>query len=955
MGYQLITGLAGRPSRALIPKKLTAVAGHVMLEHRENRNAAHQGGALAAPGTADGQLGEFCAGLRRLQEASGLSRKALAVRLEGQVSQTQVYTVLAGRIKRPPVWDRTVEPIVLVCTGGDLRRLAEWRRRYDVLVAVHRALNRGRPPGGAFPGAAHSRVVRSLRADTAAFTGRTAELGVLRQAAGPPGARQSAAIHAIDGMPGAGKTALAVHAGHLLADRFPDGQIFVDLHGHSAGYQAAEPGEVLAGLLRAIGVPPADIPALGDERAARWRDATAGRRMLIILDNAASDDQVVPLLPGSAKCLVLVTSRARLGGLRRDYGARCLTLKELPKEQAAELFVRISDCAMDSQRDAVLKLVDICGRLPLAVSIVAAAFDSGDSLSRIQADLINAQDRLAAIDAQLGDDQETGVTAAFELSYRALTAESRRLLSLLGSSPAADFDLYGAAAASGQTVAVTRPQLKELHVHRLVEQTAPGRYRLHDLLAFYARSLVSREEAMLAADRLLDYCQSAAESAAGLLSLYTRPSWLVEDDRRRAELPDLKARQQALSWMSAERANMLAAVDHARDQENTPRMVGLIAALAPYLRLTGPWALAQALHDEARTAARQLGSPLAEASALHDLGIVHYLAERSDDAESVLQQALDIYRACGSRLGEANVLVQLGSVYRVTGDLQEADTVLRQSLEIYQGIDDRFGQGNAHHQLGAVLYLADEYHGAALELQDAVGIYRSLRQQPGEANALTYLGAVLSETDQYQQATEALVAARDIYRELDEKLGFANAMNQLGVALQMTGKHDAAADMLTQSLHIYRQLGNRISEANVLNRLGAVWKDAKRFPEAIPVLEHSLAIFRELGNLLGQADVLSDLGDAHAAAGDPQLGRAELEESRSIFSETEHRLGEMQVLNRLGELLLRLDDPGGALSSYEQARRLAQDLQNLPEMARAAEGMVRCTKALGQGDRAWEC
>src|SRR5580704_15911441 len=362
---------------------------------------------------AAGPVAEFCAALRELRAASGTDPAVLARQVG--LSRTQLYAVLAGEIKRPPDWDQVVGPLVAACTGGDPAALAWWRRRHAVLVEVAeeiRRRDRAARPGGlqapAAPGPAGPPEIRhSLPPDTAAFTGRDAEVAQVIAAA--TGAGGMVTIRGIGGM---GKTALAVHAAHLLTGRFPDRQLFIDLHAHTPGQDPVLPEAALAGLLATVGVDPGDLPEDLPGRAGLWRDKMAGQRAVLVLDNAASSAQVVPLLPGDAGCLVLVTSRRYLGDLPGPVIG--VLLDALSPEQAQAMFVQLAPRAVAEPAAAVQELVQLAGYLPLAVCLLARVHARHPSwtLADLTAETRASPLTLAA--------ENHSVTAAFDVSYRYL-------------------------------------------------------------------------------------------------------------------------------------------------------------------------------------------------------------------------------------------------------------------------------------------------------------------------------------------------------------------------------------------------------------------------------------------------------------------------------------------------------------------------------------------------------
>jgi len=373
------------------------------------------------------------------------------------------------------------------------------------------------PPAGGSRRAAGSAALRQLPGTVTQFAGRAAELAVLTGMPDRPGTHLpgTVVITAIDGMPGIGKTALAVQAGHLLASRFPDRQLFVDLHGHTPGQEPVSSADALAGWLAADGVDPRYLPAGLDGRAAMWRDRIAGQRVLLILDNAASSSQVAPLLPGTAGSLVLVTSRRFLGDLP---AAVEMSLDVLPAGDAAAMFTGLAPRAA-AEPARVAELVALCGNLPLAISLLARLLTRHRSWD--MAHLISGtRARLLTVTAE-----SQTVAASFEVSYQDLDAGQQRFFRHLGLHPGPDIDTGAAAALAGLPLEDAAGYLDGLHACRLLQEPVPHRYRMHDLIRQYARTVApdtASGEQELAIGRLLDYYQHTAEAAGTRLGRHPR-------------------------------------------------------------------------------------------------------------------------------------------------------------------------------------------------------------------------------------------------------------------------------------------------------------------------------------------------------------------------------------------------------------------------------------------------
>ena len=462
-------------------------------------------------------------------------------------------------------------------------------------------------------------ATRTLPRDVASFTGRQRELGELVEAAA--GAGGVVGIHAIGGMAGVGKTAFAVHAAHRLASRFPAGQIFLPLHGHTPGQQPVEPGDALASLLLTAGVPAGQIPPGLEARMALWRDRLAGRQLLLILDDAAGSEQVLPLLPGTGESLVLVTSRRHLSALD---DATAISLDTLAPGEAAGLLVQLAGrSGLGAGDPGVVEIVGLCGYLPLAIGMVARQLRHHPAWTAAgrAAELAAAVDRL-----ELMATENLSVAAAFDLSYADLGPDLQRLFRRLGLHPGPEVDGYAAAALGGTGLAAARRGLEALYDQYLLTEVTQGRYRMHDLIREHARALAGRDDPdsdrELATARLLDYYQHAGARADALIAHQVRPGPAATASPGPAAIPALPGSEQALAWARAERASLLACLDHAASTGQHARVTALTAALAGLLRRDGPWADAIARHEAAVQAARHLGDRLAQANALNDLGAV---------------------------------------------------------------------------------------------------------------------------------------------------------------------------------------------------------------------------------------------------------------------------------------------------------------------------------------------
>jgi tetratricopeptide (TPR) repeat protein len=746
------------------------------------------------------------------------------------------------------------------------------------------------PTGPQVPATAEVRY--SLPPDTAVFTGREEELSqIIAAATDPAEATGMVAIRAIGGMPGVGKTALAVHAAYALRNRFPDRQLYVNLHAHTPGREPLLPKDALAGLLAAVGVDPRYLPGDLDGRAGLWRDRMAGQRALLVLDNAASSDQVTPLLPGTGDCMVFVTSRRHLGDL--PGAVTYVLLDALTPQQAQEMFIRLAPRAVHSPGDAA-EVVALAGYLPLPISLLARLFARhpswtlADLAAETRADLLT----LTA--------ENSSVAAAFEVSYRHLDPARQRFFRLLGLHPGTTTDSYAAAALAGTSPAEAASLLDRLYGEGLLTEAGRRRYGMHDLLRRYARDRAAADpptDNRAALDRLLGYYEHAAARAGARLSR-TRPRADSANGAAAYAAPAMEDAGQALGWIRAERANLLACLAYATEAGQRSRVVALTAALATVWRRDGPWADAITRHTTAIQAARTAGDRLGEANALLDLAEVRWLRGDYPDAVQVTQQALDMYRVLGNRLGEANALDNIGVTRRLTGDYLGAAQVLEQALDMYRDLGERLGEANALDNIGIVQWLTGDYQNAAQAFETALRIYRDLGDRFGEAGALAGLGIVQRLTADYQSAARTQEQALSIYRELADRSGEAFALNNLGVVWQLTGEYQKAIEALERVLIISRALGDRGGETETLNERGTLYRVCGQFTEAEDCHRQALGIARAIASSWDEGQALAGLGRCAVATGRTAQGVDLLRKAHEIFK----RIGAADAQAILDEL-----------------------------------------------------
>jgi tetratricopeptide (TPR) repeat protein len=655
------------------------------------------------------------------------------------------------------------------------------------------------------------------------------------------------------------------------------------LHAHTPGQQPADPSEALATLLLTVGVPAEQIPAADvDARSALWRHYLKDKRLLLVADDAAGSEQVRPLLPGAERCFVLVTSRRRLTAL--EAGAS-ISLDILPFGEAAELFMRIAGRAdLDVTNGEVSEVVQLCGRLPLAIRMAAAQLSCHPAwtIGDLSAALAAERNLLVAISAE-----NVTVAAAFDLSYRHLNTQQQKLLCRLGMQFGVDIDDYASAALIDTDLPTARQLLNGLYDYHLIDELTFGRYRFHDLMREYAQSKASTEESAArdaAIMRLLDYYLGTAATAGRELAWNT-PDVPPPAGQVPAYMPDLQTREQKVIWLEAERANLHAAAEYAVRKGLLIYAIGIPFAMHGFLRTNGYWNQAVSLHHAALITAQHANDQHGQASALCQLGAVQRLTGDYQAAITSQTRALDLYRELDDRTGETDALIELGTVHCLTDEYTAATGTLNEALELTRVRGERVGEADALCQLGVVQRLTGNYQAAITSLTQALERYREVEDRLGEADSFRNLGAVQQLTRDYQAALASLTRALELYRYLGSRPGQADALRNLGIVQHLTQDYVAATASLTQALDLYRDVGDRHGEIEALNDLGELMLDSIRIAEAHHYHESALTAARAINAQLEQARALEGLGRCDLRAGHTEQGGKHLGQAFAIYRE----------------------------------------------------------------------
>lgn len=657
-------------------------------------------------------------------------------------------------------------------------------------------------------------------------------------------------ISAVSGTAGVGKTALVTHWAHRVSDRFPDGQVYVNLRGYGPDPPVSS-AEALAGLLRSLGVASSDIPHELDARAARFRSLTAGRRMLIVLDNARSAEQVRPLLPATSSCLVVVTSRDTLPGLVSRDGARRVNLDLLPEAQALALLRMLVGARVNEEPQAAQSLVELSARLPLALRIAAelAVSNPDVPLSDLVADLRDVQTRLDLLDA--GDDPYTAVRSVFSWSYRSLDPAEARALRLLGLHPGREFDPASVAVLVDTTPWRARRLVDSLVRAHLIERTQGRRYQMHDLLRVYAADLASQEEPQeeqeAALRRLFDFFLRSASLAMD--------SIFPQEKARRPSIPatagpppiEFAAIDQAIQWLDAERATLLSVAARTAETTWAAYATALSATLYRFLDVYGYFDDAVTLHTSAVEAARHLQDGAAEARALHNLGSVYQRLGRYQAAVDYLEQALSVAEQSGVTDVTAFALSDLGLVQLLLGELEPALANLEQALHLFEELDDLTGQGSALNNMGLALKRLDRLEESLDHMQRSLVLFQATKDRPRQGYALNDIGVIFAQSARYEEAlqhhTEALVVAR----ETGDRALEAAALNGLGRTRLALGMAESVREPHDQALAIATTIGDRYEQAQALEGLAELHESLGRDEAARDSWHQALSIYTELG------------------------------------------------------------------------------------------------------------
>jgi tetratricopeptide (TPR) repeat protein len=781
-------------------------------------------------------LGQLCGDLQLLHEqAGGPSLRRLADRVP--LGKSQLGAILKGQVREPPDW-RVIRAVV-----ENIIRYAEehergprlslptgvedfWRHQHAIVehAFVHSVARRvgENPDSPAVAGSpAPLPVPRQLPFAGRFFVGRTAELSELTKLLPAAGGPAATSVVVIDGPAGVGKTTLAIRWAHQVAGGVFDLHLYVNLRGFDSDGKVVSSAEAVRGFLDALGVPPGGVPVGLDAQTAVYRSLLAGRRALVLLDNARDAGQVRPLLPGTTGALSGVTSRNQLGSLVAVEGAHRIGLGLLSAAEARDLLVeRLGVERVSAEPDSIDQIIRACARLPLALAVVAArAQHTGFPLAVLAGQLREAGDRLDVLDA---GDAPGQVRSAFSWSYRALTPVAARLFRLLGLCAGDDLSAAAGASLAGRPLPETSLALAELIRANLLVEHVPGRYTGHDLLRSYAAELALREETeperRAAVARLRDHYLHTGLAADRLL----HPNRDVMDGPPAAPRPGvtlacLSDRAAAMAWLTVERPCLLAMLRQAAAATDEPEERGryvwrLAWILETFLRWQGYRLDRRMVWQGALRSISCLGDPLLRAHAHRFLAAALRELGALGDAEAHLRNAIALYEQVGDLLGQAHCQYTVAGIRQRQGDGREALAHAQQALTLYQAAGSVRGEGMARNGLGWHSAMLGDYTQTLTQCNQALALLREIDDYSGQASAWDSLGYAYHQLADHARAEACYRSAVALYRQTGDRYYESNVLIHLGDSHHASGNVAAALASWQEALDILSQLDHPDAE-----------------------------------------------------------------------------------------------------------------------------------------------
>ncbi|HEY0639900.1 MAG TPA: tetratricopeptide repeat protein [Pseudonocardiaceae bacterium] len=656
-------------------------------------------------------------------------------------------------------------------------------------------------------------VPRQLPAPVRHFAGRAGQLTRLTELLAEPRPPRAMLITAIGGTAGVGKTALAVHWANQVADSFPDGQLYVNLRGFDAAPSQLAPAEVLRGFLEALGVPVERIPADPGARTGLYRSLLAGRRMLILLDNARDAEQVRPLLPGSPGCLVLVTSRQQMPGLVAAEGAHPMVLDLLSEAEARDLLaLRLGEPQVAAEPEAVRRIVTASAGLPLALAVVTARAQTypGFPLALLADELDETR-----LDGFASADPTMDLRVVLSWSCRKLEPRTARLLRLLGLHPGGGFGPHAAASVAGRPVAETRRRLAALVHANLVSEPSPGRYAMHDLLRAYAAEQAEEAEPAperrRALGRMLDHYLHAAH-AADLLLYPHRDPIAVPPVPDGVSLPAFAGREQAWAWLTTEHRVLLDVVELAADGFDT-QLWQLAWSLSMFLDRIGAWAEQCRVQRLAVAAGARTGELDAQARARRNWAVACLRRQHHAEAGEHLRLALELYDELGDHVGAARTVLNMGILAEQQADFRAALEHAQRAFERFALAGHAHGQANALNNIGWYHIQLGDHESALDHCRRALALQQEIGNTYWQAHAWDSLGYAHHHLGRYGEAIHCFGAALALWRDAGERYFEATTLTHLGDSQHAAGDPEGARSAWSRATAILDDLAHPDADA----------------------------------------------------------------------------------------------------------------------------------------------
>ncbi|WP_431953320.1 ATP-binding protein [Nocardia lijiangensis] len=787
------------------------------------------------------------------------------------------------------------------------------------------------------------RALMHLPPDTDDFTGRNDQIAHLINILSTTN-RTTVPIATVSGQAGVGKTALAIHVAHRVADAFPDGQLYANLRG--AEPLALDAGEVIAGFLRELGVDGSDIPEETDQRSRMYRAHLAGRRAIVVLDNAADEAQIRPLLPGTSTCAVLVTSRSLMAALS---GANAIYLEVLPPSQSVDLLTRlIGTERAQAEPEAVAAVARLCGYLPLALRIAGARLMSRPSwsVSWFADRLADESRRLDLL--KVGDLE---VRATFALSYQSRNNAEQAAFRMLALT-AASFPAWNVAALLDSDIDETEELLECLVDAQLVEvagtdQVGLIRYRLHDLIRDFARecsaTLDTPQLRVDAVKRLVGQYTTAVRIASAAVHPGLYEGIAATD----LELPGHVAQHDPRAWFTAERANIIAAVDLANDAELWDHTCQLVETLPTMFDWRADWQAWAHTHQLARDAAKRSVNEYAEAVILRSLGALYRELGRFGEAMEVLTEATEIFWRIDDQRQWATTMRNLGDTRRYQGRLNDAIAAFTAALDVLQNEDDTRSVAGVLNGLADASRGLSRWNVACEYFEESLRLYRSLNDELEEARTMVRYGLVHRDQWRNSEADHMFGQALDTFRRLEDQRWQARALRHIAVVRRNQGDIDQALSAFDECLALFELLADRRGIAVTLRNRGDAHRLADNRSAATTDLQDALQIFEDIGDDRWTARTQLSLADLNRRAEQWSLADHQIASAMATFRSIGDRPAEARALRELGLLGRDTSDFAASENAFAAAQAIFEDLGDDLWVARIQAG--RSTLAAKRG------